>query len=174
MKKENEVKLVTDTPPAEQKPPAVKSKPVKKEKKKKEAPPSDGITLPVLVEVTYTSSAVILAVLFTTVVGVSMLTGAKLLDIVIRTSTAVLVIGGLLILISRQISADVFNAAMMQKKEEEEKQQHEKTPQEQDQPEALQPSREPFESTQEMDDSEKFGNLQSFEEMESSMSSEAQ
>lgn len=174
MKKENEIKLVTDAP-AEQKPPAPKSKPVKKEKKKKEALPSDGIILPVLVEVTYTSSAVILAVLFTTVVGVSMLTGAKLLDIVIRTSTAMLVIGGLLVLISRQISADVFNAAMMQKKEEEEKQQHEETPQqEQAQPEAVQPKQEQVDGFQLMDEFEKFENLQSFEEMESSMSSEVQ
>ncbi len=110
MTKENEVNSVNETP-------AEKSEAIKKESKKKEAPQTDGVILPVLVEFTFTVSVIILAILFTTVVGVSLLTGAKLLDIVIRTSATMLVVGGLLILISRQISVDVLNAARLQEEE---------------------------------------------------------
>jgi hypothetical protein len=81
---------------------------VVKEKKKKERE-TEGLFLPLLVEFTFTFSAILLILLFLTIISVSLLTGTKLLDIVIRTSVAMLVIGGLLMLISHQISLDVLN-----------------------------------------------------------------
>ncbi len=102
--------------PAPAKP--VPAKPVK-EKKKKIV--SDGVFLPVLVEFTYTFSVIILILLFLTVLGVSILTGTKLLDIVIRTSVSMMVVGSLLLMISRQVSMDVISASIVEKKEKEEK-----------------------------------------------------
>jgi len=102
--------------PAPAKP--VKAKPVK-EKKKKVV--SDGVFLPVLVEFTYTFSVIILILLFLSVVSVSLLTGTKLLDIVIRTSVSMTVVGSLLLMLSRQVSMDVISASILEKKEKEEK-----------------------------------------------------
>ena len=85
-----------------------------KDKKKKE---TDGIFLPILVEFTFTFSVIILILLFLTIIGVSLLTGAKLLDIVIRTSVTMLIIGGLLILISSQICSDVLTASIVQEEQ---------------------------------------------------------
>ena len=67
------------------------------------------VVLPVLVEFTITISVIVLIVLFFAVTGISLLTGAKLLDIVLRTGVTLLVIGVLLMLISRQIFTDVLN-----------------------------------------------------------------
>ena len=102
--------------PAPAKP--VKAKPVK-EKKKKVV--SDGVFLPVLVEFTYTFSVIILILLFLSVVSVSILTGTKLLDIVVRTSVSMTVVGSLLLMLSRQVSMDVISASILEKKEKEEK-----------------------------------------------------
>ena len=102
--------------PAPAKP--VKAKPVK-EKKKKVV--SDGVFLPVLVEFTYTFSVIILILLFLSVVSVSILTGTKLLDIVVRTSVSMMVVGSLLLMLSRQVSMDVISASILEKKEKEEK-----------------------------------------------------
>lgn len=73
--------------PSEQKPPAEAGK--EKIKKEKE---TEGVFLPVLVEFTFTFSAIILVLLFLTIIGVSLLTGTKLLDIIIRTSVTMLVV----------------------------------------------------------------------------------
>ncbi len=110
MKAEN-----VNVPPSEQQVPAAKSKANKKNE-------SDGAMLPILVEFTFTFSAVILSILFLTVVSILVLSGAKLLDIVIRTSITMLVIGGLLILISQQIAQDYMNSTLVQEDEVEQKQ----------------------------------------------------
>jgi len=107
-------KIPEQTAPAK----PVKAKPVK-EKKKKVV--SDGVFLPVLVEFTYTFSVIILILLFLSVVSVSILTGTKLLDIVVRTSVSMMVVGSLLLMLSRQVSMDVISASILEKKEKEEK-----------------------------------------------------
>ena len=66
-------------------------------------------TLPVLVEFTITMSVIILVIVFFSMVGISLLTGAKLLDIVLRTSLSLILVGLLLLFISRQIISDVMN-----------------------------------------------------------------
>jgi hypothetical protein len=78
------------------------AKPVKK---------ADGITLPVLVEFVFTFSAILLILMFLTMTVISWLTGATLLDFVLRTSVSMLVLGSLLTLISWQISMGVFSAS---------------------------------------------------------------
>lgn len=65
---------------------------------------TDGVTPPVLVEFTVTLSAIFLVLVFFTIVGISLVTGANLLDFVVRTSISILVIGSLLVVIARQIS----------------------------------------------------------------------
>ncbi len=85
--------------------PAEEKKPVEKNAKKKDA---DGATLPVLVEFTVTVCVIFLVLVFFTIVGVSLFTGATLLDFVIRTSVSLLVIGSLLTLIARQISSGML------------------------------------------------------------------
>ena len=75
--------------------------------KKKE---TNDLFLPALVEFVFTFSAIILILLFLTVVGTLLITRATLLDIIIRTGVAMLVIGGLLMLISRQVFLDVLKA----------------------------------------------------------------
>lgn len=81
--------------------PAEVKKPVEKSAKKKDA---DSAPLPVLVEFTVTVSVIFLVLVFFTIVGVSLFTGATLLDFVIRTSISLLVLGILLTLIARQVS----------------------------------------------------------------------
>jgi len=78
----------------------------KKKEKKKE---TNDLFLPALVEFMFTFSAIILVLLFLTIVGTLLITRATLLDIIIRTGGAMLVIGGLLMLISRQVFLDVMN-----------------------------------------------------------------
>jgi hypothetical protein len=93
--------------------------PVEENKKKKE---TDSIPLPILVEFTYTSSAIILILLFLTMIGISLLTNATLLDTIIRTTVTMLVIGGLLIFLSRQISSGVVTAIFFREEKSEQRQ----------------------------------------------------
>jgi hypothetical protein len=79
-------------------------------KNKKE---SSGVRLPLLVEFAFTVSAILLLLLGLTMVGISFITGASLLSLVIRTSVALLVMTGLLMLISSQISAGMLNASLV-------------------------------------------------------------
>jgi hypothetical protein len=95
----------------------------KKNKKKKEE--TNDVHLPVLVEFTYTFSSIILILLFLTMVSISFLTGATLLDTVIRTSITMLIIGGLLIYISRQISSGILTANIVQNEKSSEQQSEE-------------------------------------------------
>ena len=83
---------------------------------------ADGFYLPVLVEFTFTASIVLLMIIFLTMISISLVNGATLLDIVIRTSVTVLIIGGLLVLISRQIASDMFNAIFVVEKKPGQKQ----------------------------------------------------
>ena len=60
---------------------------------------------PVLIEFTVMLSAIVLVAVFFTIVGVSLLNGSNLLDFVIRTSISILVLGSLLLALTRQISS---------------------------------------------------------------------
>jgi len=89
---------------------ADKGKPEKPKAKEKEAslPP-----LPVLAEFTVTVCTILLVILFFTIVGVLLFTGANLTAFIVRTSVSLLVIGGLLVLIARQIIQGMIKAGMM-------------------------------------------------------------
>jgi hypothetical protein len=68
----------------------------------------DDARFPVLIEFTITLCAIILVIVFLTIVVMSFLTGATLLDFVIRTSISILILGSLLTLIARQISSGML------------------------------------------------------------------
>ncbi len=89
---------------------------------------SDDLHLPVLVEFAYTSSALLVIIASLLVVIISIVTKATLLDLVIRTAVTILVIGGLLTLVSWQVSAGVLQASLAEQKEaiEKEKEDREK------------------------------------------------
>ncbi len=78
--------------------PAEEGKQADKPKKEK-----DDSHPPVLVEFTVTLSVILLVVVFFIIVGISLLNGSNLLDFVIRTSVSILVLGSLLLTITRQI-----------------------------------------------------------------------
>ena len=78
----------------------------KKATKAKKEP--EGGYLPVLVELTFTLSAILIVVVFLTVVGISIYNGASLLDTVIRTGVSLLVLGMLIIPLVRQIAIGVM------------------------------------------------------------------
>ena len=85
-------------------------KPPAPDKAVKEKKKPEGGSLPVLVEFIFTLSAILLVVLFLIIVTTSLLMGAKLLDIILRTGVTLLVIGALLVLISRQIVSGMLIA----------------------------------------------------------------
>jgi len=89
-------------------------KPSKVPRAKKEV---DGVRLPVLVEFTYTISVLLLLFLGLTVIVISFISGASLLNLVLRTGVAIVVMGALLMLISSQISSGVLNASMVEQEE---------------------------------------------------------
>jgi predicted ABC-type sugar transport system permease subunit len=66
---------------------------------------TDGIRPPLLIEFTVMLAAIILVAVFFTIVGISLLNGTSLLNFVIRTSISILVLGSLLLIITRQISS---------------------------------------------------------------------
>ena len=78
----------------------------KKATKAKKEP--EGGYLPVLVELTFTLSAILIVVVFLTIVSISIYNGASLLDTVIRTGVSLLVLGMLLIPLARQIAIGVM------------------------------------------------------------------
>jgi uncharacterized membrane protein (DUF485 family) len=94
----------------------------REKKKKQPKQKSEHVTLPVLVEFTFTASAILLVILFLVIISVSLFNGANLLNTVIRTAVSMLVMGGLLTIISRQIFSDVYNQSLQQQKEAELKQ----------------------------------------------------
>lgn len=102
--------------------PAEKPKPAKPKKEKKQ--PSK-VRLPFLLELTYTVSTLILIFLALAVIITSMFAGVSLFTIVLRTSVAVLAVGGLLILISSQISSGLLFAIKIEQEEAEKKREEE-------------------------------------------------
>jgi len=83
-------------------------------KPKKEA---ESAPLPVLVEFTFTAAVILLSLVFFTVVGISLFTGATVLDFILRAGGSTLVLGILLISIVRQISMGALRAGMGMEKE---------------------------------------------------------
>ena len=119
-------------PPSQPSPQAPEAKPekakkvkVKKEKKPKAPRVSNEVALPMLVEFTYTTAVIIMMVLFVTVIGVSLFTGATLLDTFIRTTVTMVLIGGLLLILARMVSKNALENSIVEYKklveEEEEK-----------------------------------------------------
>ena len=98
-----------------------KEKKEKTEKKKKEKKPkqADGVQLPVLVEFTYTISVLLLIFVSLAVIVVSFFTGASLLNLVLRTSAALLAIGCLSMVIFYQVSSGVLQASLAEQEEAE-------------------------------------------------------
>ena len=99
---------------------------VKKQKQVKPKAEADAVRLPVLVELTITLCAIFLVIVFFTMIGVSVVAGAKLLDLVVRTSISILIIGFLLILIARQVSMGMISASLAVEEEAQQKQSEEK------------------------------------------------
>lgn len=83
--------------------------PAEEEKKKAASSKQAAVNVPapVLVEFTITVSVIFLVLVFFTVAGVLLVKGSTLLDFVFRTSVSLVVIGGLLAIIARQISSAV-------------------------------------------------------------------
>lgn len=105
-----------DPPPAKQakaeaEKPAKKVKQPKLPKQPKQPKQDDGLYLPVLAELTYTSSVIFLILVFLAMAVVSWLTGTGPLDFVLRTSVAMAVLGSLLLVVSRQVSAGVLSVS---------------------------------------------------------------
>ncbi|MFN8383489.1 MAG: hypothetical protein U0V02_16210 [Anaerolineales bacterium] len=73
---------------------------------------------PLLVEFTVTLSVIILVVVFLTVAGISLLTGASLSAFVFRTSISILVLGSLLMMITRQISSGMMSVSGQKRPDE--------------------------------------------------------
>ena len=76
----------------------------------KEKRGNDGIQAPLLVEFVYTISTITPIFVGLTIIAISLLTGVSLFMIVLRTGVAMLVISGLLMLISSQISSGALNS----------------------------------------------------------------
>jgi hypothetical protein len=91
----------------------VKSKRVRAPKKKD----TDDLRLPVLVELTYTVSILFLIFVSLTMMVTSFISGTNLLNLVLRTGVAILVIGSLVTVISSQISSGMLAAIRAEKEE---------------------------------------------------------
>lgn len=106
--------------PSEGQPLAKQAKEDKKKapKKTKLQKQEDLIYLPVLVEFTFASSVIFLILVFLAMAAVSWHTGTSLLDFVLRTSIALSVLGGVLLLISQQVSVGVLSASQAEIEEQ--------------------------------------------------------
>jgi len=119
MKNENTEKLENQpNPKAPDEPKKSKKKPVKPKEVK-------SVQLPVLVEFMYTISILLLIVLALTVIGISILNGASLFTLVLRTSVTIFVMGGLLIFISSQVASGLLFSSKVEQEEYERKQSQE-------------------------------------------------
>lgn len=116
MKNENAEDVKNPENPSAQETP-VKSRKDRKKEKGKKPPQADGARLPVLVELTYTVSIILLIFVGLAMIIISFLTGASLSSLVLRTSVAILVLGSLLILISSQVSSGVLQASLVEQEE---------------------------------------------------------
>ncbi len=99
---------------AENKPAAPGKAPVRAKKEKKQP---NGARLPLLIEFTYTISTLILVLLALTIIVISFLTGASLFALVLRTGVAIVVMGGLLMLISSQIASGLLFSVKVDQEE---------------------------------------------------------
>ena len=115
MKKEDVENIKSPEEPSAPKPSA--KAPKEKKKKEKQKLSVETVQLPVLVELTYSASTILLIFVSLAVIIVSVLTGASLLNLVIRTSVAILVMGSLLILIFSQVSSGMLQASLMEQEE---------------------------------------------------------
>jgi hypothetical protein len=129
-------KEISEDPKNPENPPVpaalVKPKPRKeqqeKKKKEKKQPQADDIQLPVLVELTYSVSVCLLIFVGLAVIIVSLLTGASLLDLVLRTSAAMLAVGCLLVVIFYQVSSGTLQASLAEQEEAQKKAEEAETP----------------------------------------------
>lgn len=120
MKNENTEKL--ENQPNPKTPDELKKsnkKPVKPKKEQKEV---NGVQLPVLVEFMYTISILLLIIMALAVIVISILNGASLLTLVLRTSVTIFVMGGLLIFISSQVASGLLFSSKVEQEEYERKQ----------------------------------------------------
>lgn len=93
-----------------EKEPEKQAKPdAKPPKPKKEV---DNSTLPLLVELTFTSAVILLSLVFFSVVGVLLVSGATVTDFILRAGVSTLVIGVLLLILVRQVSMGALNAGL--------------------------------------------------------------
>ena len=88
------------------------------EVEKKAGKKAESVRLPLLAEFTITLSAIIVVIVFLTIVVNSLLRGVTLMDFVIRTSISILVVGGLLTLIARQITSGLLSTGEAPKNQE--------------------------------------------------------
>ncbi len=72
----------------------------------------DNSTLPLLVELTFTSAVILLSLVFFTVVGVLLFSGATVTDFILRAGVSTLVIGVLLLILVRQVSMGVLRSGL--------------------------------------------------------------
>jgi hypothetical protein len=82
----------------------------------------ESVQLPFLLELTYTLSTLILALLGLTIMITSLLAGAGLFAVILRTAVAVTLMGGLLMLIASQISSGLLFSVKIEQEEEQKKQ----------------------------------------------------
>ena len=88
---------------------------------KKQKRQANGAPLPFLLEFTYTMSTLILIFLALAIMITSIFAGAGLFAVLLRTSVAIIVVGGLLMLISSQISSGLLFAVRIQQEAAEKK-----------------------------------------------------
>ena len=118
MKKENpEDSKNPETPPAPETPAKPRKEKKEKKNKEKKKTQADDMQLPVLVELTYSISVILLIIVGLAVIVVSVLTGASLLNIILRTSAAMLSMGSLVVLIFHQVSMGVLQARLVEQEE---------------------------------------------------------
>jgi outer membrane biosynthesis protein TonB len=122
MKKENPEDIKNpENPPAPGTPAKPRKEKKEKPKKEKKPLPVNDVHLPVLVELTYSISVLLLILVGLSVVIVSVLTGASLLNLVLRTSAAMLAMGCLLVVIFYQVSSGSLQASLAEQEESQKK-----------------------------------------------------
>jgi hypothetical protein len=92
-----------------------KPKPKKKAKEKK----VDTVELPMLVEIAFTFSGILLVAVSLVVAAISFITGAAPLEIFLRTLVTIMAMGGVLWLFNWQFNTGVMQSAMRALEEEE-------------------------------------------------------
>jgi hypothetical protein len=95
-----------------------KAKAKKEKKGKAEKPKAEAVELPILVEIGFTFSGILLLATVLIVAGISFVSGASLLDIFLRTLVSIAGMGGLLFLFNWQFSTGTIQGAMIAYDEE--------------------------------------------------------